>query len=309
MLSTQTNVLPFIKCRLDFETWQQKKSVHEKKIGELTDDYLKRRSHQQKNPVMDFLFEYYAFRPAYLKSWSPGFGALLTGGAFHNWRFDEMSFVDGDVFLDIKNFPKNRTPSLKWILEVLNQSADRAPSFGCFGMHEWAMVYKSENIRHNLPLRMKPKELADFVESRPLVCTHFDAFRFFTDDAKPRNKFELNREAFAEKEQPGCLHTNMDLYKWAFKMYPWISSETIGHAFELAVETRVVDMRASPYNLRERGLEPITIETEEGRLEYLEKQREIYKKSQPIRERLINEYRHLLKTLTKTTQARRLRQL
>src|SRR5699024_11601826 len=81
--------------------------------------------------------------------------------------------------------------------------------------------------------------------------------------AKPRNKYELSRQKFSQMEQPGCLHTNMDLYKWTFKMYPWISSETIRKAFELAVETRMMDMKASPYDLRERGLEPIKIETKD----------------------------------------------
>jgi hypothetical protein len=162
-------------------------------------------------------------------------------------------------------------------------------------MHEWAMVYKADRVRHDyLSLRMEKEELAKFVESRPLVCTHFDAFRFFTDEAKPQNKFELNRDKFAEMEQPGCLHTNMDLYKWAFKMYPWIASNTIRQAFELAVETRVMDMKASPYDLRDRGLEPIKIETDEGRRKYMQKQMAIYEKSQPIRRQLIEEYHYLL---------------
>ncbi|HEX6981756.1 MAG TPA: 3-methyladenine DNA glycosylase [Balneolaceae bacterium] len=294
MILPKTSSLSFIKRRLEKPEWQRQKADHERQISKLIDGYLERRSQQQKDPVMDFLFEYYAFRPAYLRSWSPGFGTLLIDGASHPWRFDEMNLADKNAFLDVDFFSKDRVSSLKWILDVLEQSANRPPSFGCFGMHEWAMVYKSKNIRHDLPLRMKPKELAEFVESRPLVCTHFDAFRFFTNDAKPRNKFELRRETFAEKEQPGCLHTNMDLYKWSFKMYPWISSKTIRKAFELAVETRLVDMKASPYDLRERGLQPIKIETEEGRLEYLEKQRDVYRKSQPIRKRLIKEYHHLL---------------
>src|SRR5699024_1843308 len=165
-------------------------------------------------------------------------------------------------------------------------------------MHEWAMVYKAEHIRHGyLELRMEMDELAAFVESRALVCTHFDAFRFFTDPAKPQNKYELNRQKFSHMEQPGCLHTNMDLYKWTFKMYPWISSKTIRKAFELAVETRVMDMKASPYDLRERGLEPIKIETEEGRLEYVEKQRAIFEKSQPLRRQLIRAYQQMLSLL------------
>jgi len=295
MISTEIQLPSYINRRLKAEEWQAQRARHKAEVGELIDDYLEQRSHQKKNPVLDFLFEYYAFRPSHLKSWSPGFGTLLKGASGDEWRFDEMETLDSDRYLDADRFPEDRISALRWILDVLRQSADRKPSFGCFGMHEWAMVYKAKRIRHDyLSLRMDMDELAEFVESRPLVCTHFDAFRFFTPEAKPQNKFELNRENFAEMEQPGCLHTNMDLYKWAFKMYPWISSDTIREAFRLAVRTRVIDMKASPYDLRERGLEPIKIETEEGRREYMQQQKAIYETSQPIRKQLISEYETLL---------------
>ena len=99
---------------------------------------------------------------------------------------------------------------------------------------------------------------------------------------------------FHETEQPGCIHSNMDLYKWAYKLYPWISSEIILDAFELAIEARTIDMKASPYDLRDEGLEPIFIETEEGRRIYLREQESIYKKGIPVREKLIREYEQLL---------------
>lgn len=300
MISSESKTLPvYIHTQLEAREWQQRKSDHRQKIGALIDDYLHRRSRQQKDPVMDFLFEYYAFRPSHLQRWTPGLGTLLIDGGSSDWHFETMQSLDNDCFLDISCFSKDRISSLQWIIRVLQNSANRKPSFGCFGMHEWAMVYKADRVRHDhLSLRMDKDDLADFVESRPLVCTHFDAFRFFTDKAKPQNKFELNREKFHQMEQPGCLHTNMDLYKWAFKMYPWISSDTIRRAFELAVETRIIDMKASPYDLRQRGLEPIKIETDAGRLEYVEEQRAIFEKSKPIRQALIEEYQQLLEAVS-----------
>lgn len=297
MISTES--ITYIRERLQPVDWQQQKADHHRGISKIIDDYLDRRSQQLKDPVMDFLFEYYAFRPSYLKSWSPGLGTMLIDGEIEDWRFEEMESIEGNCFLDVNHFPEDRISALQWILDVLRQSANRKPSFGCFGMHEWAMVYKADRVRHDhLSLRMEKEELAEFVESRPLVCTHFDAFRFFTDEAKPQNKFDLARDNFAEMEQPGCLHTNMDLYKWAFKMYPWISSNTIRRAFELAVETRHVDMKASPYDLSDRGLDPIKIETDNGRKEYIERQRSIFEKSQLIRQQLIEEYQYLLKTVS-----------
>lgn len=179
------------------------------------------------------------------------------------------------------------------------KSAERKPMFGCFGMHEWAMVYRAENVRHQqIPLRLSDDEIAEFVESRPLVCTHFDAFRFFTDKAQPMNKNQLSRETFQDTEQPGCVHTNMDLYKWAFKLHPWVSSELIREAFFNALETRKVDMQASPYDATEFGLDPIKIETETGRKKYVERQMEIYQNSQPIRYRLINAYQEVIQTVS-----------
>ncbi|MDX1641436.1 MAG: 3-methyladenine DNA glycosylase, partial [Balneolaceae bacterium] len=274
---------------LDEAGWSAQIDHHNESLSKILDPYLEKRSRQEKDPVLDFLFEYYAFRPSHLLRWSPGIG---TGLRFDDKsklpEISELTLADGIARLNPDFFPQKRVRSVKWTLELLEKSDQQKPVFGCFGMHEWAMVYRAENIRHQqIPLRLSDDEITEFVESRPLVCTHFDAFRFFTKKARPMNKNHLSRENFQDMEQPGCLHTNMDLYKWAFKLYPWISSEIIREAFFNALETRKVDMQASPYDATEFGLEPIKIETESGRKEYVERQMEIYWKSQPIRQRLI----------------------
>ncbi len=278
------------------ERWLQEKAEHEQKVDGLLDDYLAARSRQEKNPVMDFLFEYYAFRPSALRRWSPGLGVNLAYSEAENLpEVSELALEDGFAFVDPNLFPEKRFSSLKWMIKMLENTQNSRPSFGCFGMHEWAMVYKTDNPRHQqLPMRMEPDALAEFVESRPLLCTHFDAYRFFTPPAKPMNKHELSRKKFHETEQPGCIHSNMDLYKWAFKMYPWIPSSLILQAFELAVEARHIDMQASPYDLRAQGLEPIKIETDSGRKEYKQKQEMIFKKGKPIRENVISFMHRLL---------------
>lgn len=279
------------------QQWLQEKGTHEQKVAELLNDYIDARSRQVKNPVMDFLFEYYAFRPSSLRRWSPGFGVHLAFTDYENLpEISELVVKDDFAFVDPKLFPEKRISSLQWMIKMLENTQNNRPSFGCFGMHEWAMVYKSENPRHQqIPLRMEPDKLAEFVESRPLLCTHFDAFRFFTEPAKPMNKQKLSRDKIQETEQPGCIHSNMDLYKWAFKMYPWIQSSLILEAFELAVEARHIDMQASPYDLEAQGLIPIKIETEAGRIEYKQKQEMIFQKGIPIRERVITCMRELLK--------------
>ena len=279
--------------------WKAHKRKHEQRVDELTSDYLRARSRHEKQPLMDFLFEYFQFRPSALRRWSPGFDiALEVSDQSELPQIREIRISNKLAWLDIQQFPTKRIKSLKWILSLLKNSSNKKPTFGCFGMHEWAMVYKTDDVRHaQLGLRMAPKELAEFVESRPLVCTHFDAFRFFTPEAVPLNKFQLSRDAFADTEQPGCIHTNMDLYKWTYKLYPWISSDLILEAFELAIEARTIDMQASPYDLIKDGLPPIKIETEEGRAEYLKAQQKIYEKGVPVREKIIQQYERFLEAL------------
>lgn len=270
---------------------------HKAALSALLDPYLEKRSRQQKDPVLDFLFEYYAFRPSHLMRWSPGIDAVLEFESEGQLpELSELLIEENSARLDPTLFPIKRKRSIEWTLQLLKQSRIKKPLFGCFGMHEWAMVYRADDVRHDqIPFRLSTEEIAEFVESRPLLCTHFDAFRFFTDKARPMNRNELNRDNFTDMEQPGCLHTNMDLYKWAFKLFPWISSDIIREAFFNAVETRKVDMQASPYDATEFGLKPIKIETESGRAEYLERQMEIYENSRPIREMVIEGYEKVLR--------------
>jgi hypothetical protein len=88
-------------------------------------------------------------------------------------------------------------------------------------------------------------------------------------------------------EQRGCLHANMDLFKWAAKLIPFAPSELVADAFELARDIREIDMRASPYDLRALGFEPVAIETSEGRAEYERHQRVFTARGEPIRARVI----------------------
>ena len=39
-------------------------------------------------------------------------------------------------------------------------------------------------------------------------------------------------------EQPGCIHANMDLYRWAYTSMPWIGSDLLWDCFALATELR-----------------------------------------------------------------------
>ena len=149
-------------------------------------------------------------------------------------------------------------------------------------------------------LRLAPETIAAVVESEELCCTHFDAYRFFTPAARPRNRHELARAVTDQFDQRGCIHVTMDLYRYAYKLAPWVTGELIADAFLLAWQTRELDMRASPYDLSEFGLDPIRIETTAGKDEYVRQQRELAAAAIPIRARLIEEYRMVSQSAAST---------
>jgi hypothetical protein len=249
----------------------------------------------QKHPVYDFLFEYYAFRPAYLFRWSPGADVLLedcnlTEADWPQWA----EACENGVIYPSSKLPEHRQEYLEWAINYLQQTGQREPFYGCFGLHEWAMVYQETNVRHNrVPLRLSREATDQVVEEGILRCSHYDAFRFFTPAAVPRNRLQLQRETSSQHDQPACLHVTMDLYKFCFVLAPLIQAELVADAFELARQTRILDMRASPYDLRALGFVPIPIETREGREEYVHNQRELVGKAQPIRARVLAVYESL----------------
>ncbi len=178
---------------------------------------------------------------------------------------------------------------LTFIETLCEKIGERPARFGCFGLHEWAMVYRlsQEELRHtSYPLRLAPAQLARFVESQNLCCTHYDAYRFFTPDAKSRNLLQPTLQSRIHFEQAGCLHANMDIYKWAMKLWPWIGADFMAKSFLLALEGRKIDMRASPYDLQKEGYAPICIETEEGRKEYQFLQQQYAIKAATLRQEL-----------------------
>ena len=271
--------------------WDACRLAHETRVRRWTDPHQARTARGERHPVYDFLFEYYSFRPAWLRRWHPGPDLVLAGEEarrFLQWP-EYREGADG-VHLDLAALPAHRREFVVWLRELLRAMETRPAFFGCHGMHEWAMLYRQtpDEIRHHeWPLRFLPGELGRIVEASPLRCTHFDAFRFFTAPARPLNKLQPARTTAPQNEQRGCLHANMDLYKWAYKLAPFTPSELIADCFELARVIREVDMRASPYDFSALGFVPIAVETAAGRAEYEHHQREFADRSAPLRARLI----------------------
>ncbi|WP_435155349.1 3-methyladenine DNA glycosylase [Amycolatopsis sacchari] len=278
------------------EEWGERERAHAERMRRWTRPRQERRSRGEKHPVLDFLFEYYSYRPGHLERWHPGAGVVLAGGE----RFLERPGyvrVEGGVALDPAAFTEKKAQTARYFLALLEKTASRAPRLSCFGLHEWAMVYRQspEQVRHNqLPLRLGGAGTDAVVDSLDIRCGHYDAFRFFTAPARPRNALQPTRETQPELEQPGCLHANMDLYKVCYKLDPFVPSELLADCFELAVEIRELDMRASPYDLSALGYAPVRIETPSGRAEYARLQGEFARRAAPLRNRLIAQCHYLL---------------
>lgn len=288
--------------------WRARRAAHEASLAPWLEPHRERAARGLRHPVYDFLFEYYHLRPSQLRRYHPGWGWALGGDAAR----EEYASLPAYALLETANgshcphgigaAPQHLKPErwagVAWILAILEASEARPPFFGCYGLHEWAMVYRTPEVRHAaIPLRFSEEELARIVESQALCCTHYDAFRFFTPAARPLNKHQPRKETMPQLEQRGCLHANMDLYKWAYKLLPFTSSELVAEAFALAVAIREVDMRASPYDLQHLGFAPIRIETAEGRAEYERYQRHFAAQGAPIRTRLLAVARQLADAL------------
>ena len=268
------------------------------------------------NVVFNFLHKYYSFSAERLLRYSPGVGVGLEdikidrdtgkrgvlfdspflrrhGGATY-WEYlpEGVSHKQHDMW------DRSKT--------ILAASVLRKPHFSCFGLHEWAMLARGdgqESKHQRLPLRVSQETIDKVVMAKSaLRCTHFDAFRFFHPDVAALNQplhdgSALSRKTQEDHEQPGCLHHTMDVFKYAFQLYPFIPSELLITSLEIALAARRLDMRASPYDTSGepdvRG-PAIPVETAQGRLTYATEQEALYCRSAPLRFELLEWYDRVL---------------
>ena len=267
--------------------WRARAAAHRERVRRFTGPHRERKRRGDAHPVLDFLFTYYSHRPARLEEWHPGPGVVLLGGAEYLGRPGYVADAGG-VRLDPSTLPR-LAPTARFVRTLLTATAARPARLSCFGLHEWAMVYRSPTPRHAaVPLRLGAAGTDAVVEALPVHCTHHDAFRFFTPAARPRNAVAPARADQAEYEQPGCLHATMDLYKWAYKLAPATPADLVAECFELAADVRELDMRASPYDLAALGYAPVPIETAAGRAAYARAQADFALRAAPLRERLVD---------------------
>lgn len=278
--------------------WRSRQRAHHARVDHALAPHRERAARGIKHPVEDFLFEYYSFRPYQLRRWHPGHQVVLIGGGeylrirdYHRVRPDGSADDAEGVAVDVDAVLSRRGATVAWAFRLLRATASRPASFGCFGMHEWAMVdgLAPEQTRHpQLGLRLAPRDITRVLDRVGLRCTHVDAVRFFTPAAAPRNAHHPTRATQAEFDDPGCLHVGMDLYKIAYKLSPLTPSDLLWQCFELARDIRELDMRASPYDVSSFGLSAVAVETPRGRAEYVRRQRGFAERATPLRRALLD---------------------
>ena len=276
--------------------------AHRTRVEALTAGHRERALAGEPHPVEDFLFTYYRFRPGQLARWHPGAGVVLLGDAARerlDWRgYTARTTEDGreGVVVDPAAVAASQGRRLGHVRDVVAATRERTPELGCFGLHEWAMVHGSASdpavLRHERrPLRLGAKGTDAVVEEGArrgwLRCTHVDAFRFYPPSAVALSPLEPTRESQPALEQPGCLHAGMDLYRAAFLLLPLAPSSLVLEAFAHARAIRELDMRASPYDLRRYGREPVRVETAAGRAQYAAEQRTLAARGQELRDALL----------------------
>lgn len=324
LLLATSYVMPSISgVALQEKVWRSRASDHVQRIHGLFGGIspVEAATSCRHNPIFNFIFTYYfGYKPSDLTRWSPGahielsiegdVSAVKQLLARADWAVKPNRSGKGSrIFLDMSVHRGKKLQSLKHAHNTLVATSRRLPVRTCFGFHEWAMLYDSSGehsaisgrFQKDLPLRVTQSELNAVVEAPgALQCSHFDAFRFFSDGAKPKNLHTgLSRERQDLYEQPGCVHATMDLFKYALRLAPMLPSELLADALAIAIEARVLDMRASPYDLtaafttdNDLGIDPspVMVETQSGRKQYAELQFTLACKAAPIRRALIEAY-------------------
>ena len=200
----------------------------------------------------------------------------------------------------------NPAGSFLWNRAIIQQTLQAEPVLHCHGLHEWAMQYKpagqpdppSAKYQAHLPLRVSRQIINDTVERKGVSCTHVDALRFFAPAAGPLNHygFPLKRQDQPRLEQPACVHAQMDLLKMTLRLQPFCNPILLQQVLELSLDSRRLDVGASPYDATAYGVEVIPVETEEGRSQYRKQQRVLMERAEPIREYLLDSYNTFLQT-------------
>ena len=153
------------------------------------------------------------------------------------------------------------------------------------------MVYRQaqHETRHNAwPLRLSPDGTAAVVEQHPHPLQPLRRVPFL-HPSRPTPQPALRPPARPRRgwSSPAASTPTWTSTSGRTSSRPWCGSELVADCFDLARDIRVLDMRASPYDLADLGYRADPIETPEGRAEYATGQRAFADRAAQLRDALI----------------------
>ena len=151
------------------------------------------------DPLLNFVFTYYGSdlgAAANLGRWCPPVGVAVEASQDDRERL--WRGIESDGAYDPRKLPKKRLAALQRGRAALAATRKRPPIWHCYGLHEWAMLYRPDGAEaphkhQNLPLRVDQATINRVVEADEIKCTHFDAFRFFAPEAVEKNRHALTQ--------------------------------------------------------------------------------------------------------------------
>jgi hypothetical protein len=141
---------PYAGPVLPAGVWRGRERAHGERADALLAGHRHRAERGLAHPVEDFLFTYYSLRPSALRRWHPGAGVRLADAAERrSWRWYAEG-AGGGVGVDLPAYRSDRGDLVRFVAALLSATAARPPRLGCFGLHEWAMVYQQPagDVRH-----------------------------------------------------------------------------------------------------------------------------------------------------------------
>ena len=134
-------IAPAATTTLAESDWQQRRRTHEQRVFAWTGPHQARAARGEKHPVYDFLFEYYRYRPSWLRRWHPGPDVVLLGDSAREFlRWPEYLAAATGVTLNPAALAPHRRESLAWIVNLLRTTAERPPHFACYGLDRKSVV-------------------------------------------------------------------------------------------------------------------------------------------------------------------------
>ena len=145
--------------RLPEAEWRAREAAHQERADAFTSGWRERAGTAVTHPVDDFLFTYYPLRPGLLRRWHPGAGVVLEGAseeARASWKWyvseggpdaraaSSATPTPTALSVDAAAFAAANERSIRFIVSLLLATAARPANLACFGLHEWAMVYRAD---------------------------------------------------------------------------------------------------------------------------------------------------------------------